>query len=210
MTPLVRPYLRLRIPVVVSILLLAGSIAVVAGSRHLLATAEGRARSAAQTLADVQRRLADAEHTARQSREALVRLAQIRTAGLDRPIDRVRWVEQIEALRKSMSIAQLDYEIGPEHPHERLASSADVPSYLLPSTLHLRAGLPHEDAFLTLIQQLRQAGPALQPKRCQLSRQMDSAEKESLLVQCELDWLHARIAPHDAAHGQVALQAVQR
>lgn len=209
MTPLVRPYLRLRTPVVVSILLLAGSIALVAGSRHLIATAEGRARSAAQTLADVQRRLADAEHTARQSREALVRLAQIRTAGLDRPIDRVRWVEQIEALRKSLPVAQLDYEISPEHPHELPAPTADEPSYLFASTLHLRAGLPHEDAFLALIHHLRQAGPALQPKRCQLSRQTDSAEKENLLVRCELDWLHARIAPQDAAQRQVDLQAVQ-
>ena len=206
MTPPGHPYLRLRAPVVVGILLLAGGIAIVAGSRHLLATAENRAHSAAQTLADVERRLANAEHVALLSREALAHHAQMQAAGFDRPTDRVRWVEQMEALRKAMPVVQLDYEIGPEHPMQ--GDRSEGPPTLFASTLHVQARVAHEDAFLTLIRQLREASPALRPTRCQLSRQTDDSGQESLSVRCDVDWIRARLSPSETASPSSAGRAV--
>lgn len=210
MTPPAHPYLRLRTPVIISVLMLAGGIALVAGSRHLLATAENRARSAAQALADVERRLVDAERTAHLAQEALARHAQMRAAGFDRPADRVSWIEQIETLRKTLPVVQLDYEIGPDHLLETSERGADGPPPLFASTLHLHAGVPHEDAFLALIHHLRQASPSLRPTRCQLSRQTPITEPASLSVRCDVDWIHVRFSPPDAASASSVLPAIRR
>jgi hypothetical protein len=72
---------------------------------------------------------------------------------------------------------------------------SEEPPTLFASTLHVQARVAHEDAFLTLIRQLREASPALRPTRCQLSRQTDDAGQESLSVRCDVDWIRARLSP---------------
>ena len=130
----------------------------------------------------------------------------MQATGFDRPTDRVRWVEQMEALRKAMPVVQLDYEIGPEHPMQ--GDRSEGPPTLFASTLHVQARVAHEDAFLTLIRHLREASPALRPTRCQLSRQTDDSGQESLSVRCDVDWIRARLSPSETASPSSAGRAI--
>jgi len=187
------PYLRLRTPAVLGSLLLIAAIGLAVGSHHLLQSAENRARLAAQSLAQTQHRLREAELTAGQTREALSRHASLLRTGISRPTDRVAWIEQLESLRASLSIAQLDYEISPEHPLKPTAAPADTPPVLFANTLHVRADLPHEDAFLEFINTLRKAHTPIRPGRCQLSRLEEAGRAPGLTARCDLDWIHLRL-----------------
>lgn len=195
MTPPDTPYLHLRTPAIIGALMLISGIGLAAGSHHLLQTAENRAQLAARSLAQTQHRLRDAEQTASQTRDALNRHTSLMRTGISRPPDRVAWIEQLESLRTSLSIPQLDYEISPERPLHPAAAPADAPPVLFANTLHVRADLPHEDAFLELINTLRTAHALIRPGRCQLSRLEDAGRAPGLTARCDMDWIHLRLPP---------------
>ncbi|MDD2989483.1 MAG: hypothetical protein PHI64_11055 [Zoogloea sp.] len=193
MTPSAPPDLQLRTPAILGSIMLTAAIGLAGGSHHLLQTAEHRARLTAQSLAQTQHRLRQAEQTANQTQEALSRHASLLRTGISSPPDRVVWIEQLESLRKGISIPQLDYEISPERPLQPTASSTDAPPVLLANTLHVHADLPHEDAFLKFINTLHKAHAPIRPSRCQLSRQEEAGRAPGLTVRCDLDWIYLRL-----------------
>lgn len=203
MTPPDRPYLRLRTPATVGALLLAGGIGVAVSSHHLMDVAEARTQAAARDLAQTEHALLQAEQTASQTREALTRHAHLMNMGSGRPADRVAWIEHLESLRKTESITQLDYEISPEHPLMPADASTGERPVLLASTLDLRANVPHEDAFLALMNELGNAHTPLRPTRCALSRLEEAGKTASLKVRCEVDWIHLRLDSPDATKAPV-------
>lgn len=192
MTPPHTPYLHRRTPAIAGALILIGGIGLAVSSHHLLQTAESRARAAAQRLAQTQHTLREAEQTASQTRDTLNRYASLLRSGISHPADRVAWIEQLESLRATLSIPQLDYEISPERPLQP-AAPTDSPPVLFANTLHVRADLPHEDAFLEFINTLRKAHAAIRPSRCQLSRQEEVGRAPGLTARCDMDWIHLRL-----------------
>ena len=193
MTPPDRPYLQLRTPAVICAVLLAGGIGVAFSSHQLLNIAEERTRAAARSLAQTEHALLEAEQTANQTREALTRHAKLLSTGISRPADRVAWIEHLESLRRSPSITQLNYEISPEHQLMPAEAGTDERPVLLAHTPHMRASVPHEDAFLELMNRLGKADTPLRPTRCQLSRLDEAGKKGSLNVHCDVDWIHLRL-----------------
>lgn len=193
MTPPAIPALHLRTPIVLGALMLISAIGLAAGSHHLLQTARNRAQMATQSLTQTQHRLREAEQVASQTREALNRYASILRTGISTPVDRVAWMEQFESLRTSLAIPLLDYEISPERPLQPTTPSADAPPILFAHTLHVRADLPHEDAFLEFINTLHKLRPTIRPSRCQLSRQEESGRVPALTARCDMDWIHLRL-----------------
>ena len=103
------------------------------------------------------------------------------------------WIEHLESLRRSPSITQLNYEISPEHQLMPAEAGTDERPVLLAHTLHMRASVPHEDAFLELMNRLGKADTPLRPTRCQLSRLDEAGKKGSLNVHCDVDWIHLRL-----------------
>lgn len=195
MTPLSPAWQRLRMPLVISAVMLLGGIGLVWGSHHLLVTTEQTARMAANRLGETESRLRQAQETDRLTRDALADYAALRKAGLQQPVDRVAWQEGLQATHKALQIEAFSYEIGAEHPLTIPGDATDNTPTIFASTLHLRAELPHEDAFLALINALKHAGKPLRPTRCVLSRLASPAQAQGLASTCEIDWIRMRATP---------------
>lgn len=195
MTALPPAWQRLRAPLIISVLMLLSGIGLVWGSRHLLATTGQTARTATTRLAATEDSLRQAQETDRLTREALADYAALQKAGLQQPVDRVAWQENLQATRKALQIEAFSFEIGAERPLTHFGDAPDNKPTIFASTLHLRAELRHEDAFLALIHALQQPGKALRPTRCTLSRQTPAEQKQSLAASCDIDWISLRIKP---------------
>lgn len=192
------PFLRLRTPAIICTLMLAGGIGVAVSSHHLVKVAEARTQAAARDLAQTEHALREAEQTASRTREALARHTHLMGTGIGRPADRMAWMEQLESLRKTTAVTQFDYEISPEHPLTPADTSADASPVLFANTLQLRADVPHEDAFLALMNGLGDTHTPLRPTRCTLSRLEEAGNTASLTVRCDVDWIHLRFDGPDA------------
>ncbi len=197
------PYLRLRTPAVICTLMLAAGVGVAVSSHHLVTVAEARTQASARDLAQTAHALRVAEQTASQTREALSRHTHLLSTGISRPADRVAWIEHLESLRTSLSITQFDYEISPEHPLMPAEANTNERPVLFANTLHLRAGMPHEDAFLALMNTLGNARTPLRPTRCTLSRREEEGKTASVNVLCDVDWIHLRFDSPDATKAPV-------
>lgn len=195
MTTLTPACLRLRTPLIISTLMLLSGIGLVWGSHHLLVTAGQTARTAASRLAETESSLRQAQETDRLTRDTVADYAALRKAGLQQPVDRVAWQEDLQATYKALQIGAFSYEIGSEHPLTIPGDATDNTPIIFASTLHLRAELPHEDAFLALIHALQQPGKSLRPTRCVLSRQTSPAQVRGLATTCEIDWIRMRATP---------------
>jgi hypothetical protein len=193
MTALALAYLRLRTPLIVSVLMMLSGIGLVWGSHHLLTTAGQTTRLAAARLAETENKLRQAEETDRLTREALAGYAALQKAGIQQPVNRVAWQENLQATQKALQIEAFSYEIGAERPLTITGDATDSKPTIFASTLHLRAELRHEDAFLALLHSLKQPGVSLRPTRCVLSRQASPAQ--ALAASCEIDWIRMRTAP---------------
>lgn len=193
MTALAPAYLRLRTPLIVSALMMLSGIGLVWGSRHLLTTAGQTTRLATARLAEAETRLRQAEQTDRLTRDALGGYAALRKAGIQRPVDRVAWQENLQAMHKALQIEAFSYEIGAERALTVTGDGTDSKPTIFASTLHLRAELRHENAFLALIDALKLPGAPLRPTRCVLSRQTSPAQ--ALATSCEIDWIRMRTTP---------------
>lgn len=186
---------RLRVPLAISAVMLLSGIGLVWGSRQLLVTTGQAARMAATRLAETESSLRQAQETDRLTRDALTGYVVLQKAGLQQPVDRVAWQENLQATRKALQIDVFNYEIGAER---GLTVSGDAPDNkptIFASTLHLRAELRHEDAFLALIHALKQPGKSLRPTRCTLSRQASAAHVQGLAASCDIDWISLRMKP---------------
>ncbi len=195
MTPKASAYRRLRTPLIISVLMLLSGIGLVWGSRHLLTTAGQTTRLATARLAETETKLRQAEEADRLTRDALAGYTALQRAGIQRPVDRVAWQENLQATQKALQIEAFSYEIGAERPLPVTGDTTDNKPTMFTSTLHLRAELRHEDAFLALLHALKQPGASLRPTRCVLSRQASPAPALALAASCEIDWIHMRTMP---------------
>jgi hypothetical protein len=197
MTALPPAWQRLRTPLIISVLMLLSGIGLVWESRQLLVTTGQTARMAATRLAATEDSLRQAQETDRLTRNALTDYAALQKAGLQQPVDRVAWQENLQATRKALQMGVFSYEIGAERPLTLFGDAPDNKPTIFASTLHLRTELRHEDAFLALIHALQQPGKALRPTRCTLSRQASTAQAPGLAASCDIDWISLRIKGPD-------------
>lgn len=185
---------RLRRALIASLLLLLASVGLAGFSATLRSQAEAASRAADARLAEVEKRLREAEAVDRQTRETLQAYQRLQGDGGPRGLDRLGWLEQLRAAAARLEVAGFRYEIGPERP---LADEGEQ-SALFVSTLHFEGRFRHEEQFLALLTALQQTPASLLVRRCSLRREPAAAGDEALPAlfgSCDIDGLTLHGAP---------------
>lgn len=184
---------RLRASLLLACGLLLVGIATAAYSARWLAQEQRKLHEAEARQRRVQAQLAEARREAAEidARIALFRALQAR--GVISAEARLDWVEAVEALRRSIGLPRLEYELLPQRPLALPGVEAEPGAYrFTASTMRLRMDLLHEGDLLQFLDQLpTRVGAILRLRACTLERPGGNAVPHGagLSAACTLDWI---------------------
>lgn len=185
--------LRLRWPVLSAVVLAAAGAQLV----WLAEVGHQRRREDLRRVEEEYRRghdrLLQAERDEGQIRETIGRFRALEARGVVGPEQRLEWIERLRAARERLALPALDYELRPRRPlvpaganAERGGADTDTGYRLTASTMHVKAGLVHEEDLLRLLDALGAEPSAIvRPAWCRITQ----AGGAGLSAECELEWI---------------------
>jgi len=192
-SPLLTDLRRLRASRLLACTLWLVGIVTVAYSARWLAQEQRQVAEAEARQRQVQAQLAEARREAAEIDARIDLFRQLQARGVVGAEARLEWVEAVEALRRSIGLPRLEYELLPQHPlvldGVEAAPVASPTAYdFAASTMRLRMDLLHEGDLLQFLDQLpARVGAILRLRACAVER--PGERSEGLSATCTLDWI---------------------
>lgn len=184
---------RLRASLLLACTLLLAGIATAAYSARWLAQEQRNLAEAEARQRQVQAQLAEARREAAEIDARIALFRQLQARGVVGAEARLDWVEAVEALRRSIGLPRLEYELLPQHPLTLPGADAEPAAYhFAASTMRLRMDLVHEGDLLQFLDQLPpRVGAILRLRACLVERPGEGAvpQRAGLSADCVLDWI---------------------
>ncbi|WP_153132600.1 hypothetical protein [Dechloromonas hortensis] len=195
----VHDLVKIRLPLLAAVLLLAIAGLIAWWSMGEAQKAEQERNSAANRKGQVEQRLRQVRIEEQELKDRAQTFQQLQASGISGEEKRLEWIEMLRATQQALRLPGMNYEFGVQVPLENVDGAAYA-WFASPMRLQLR--LLHEEDLLNFLSQIEKNAKALVLVRnCKLGRIGNAGNPGStretlaqLTADCEMQWITVRRA----------------